>query len=168
MTEIDPKNSLTSNQAGSGLSVVRVEARFHQNVSPNTARHVGNALLAFRSAKFDTRIIGPVLKNSGQSSGELIGETEQTLPQDSNWENSLQEFPDGTYVHISEEVQTPELLNQAPKPAVVQQEGNKNITGRENTRRLIMHVISTSDDPGNYGIKDWFTKNEIKELKPAA
>ena len=164
MTEIDKQkagSAVSPNPAISGNVVALFETEFIPNQTPNTARDSGKTSLTVVSAGMTSRRVPKALKEGGQTSEEetLKGAFLQLIPADGQVGNILKEYPDGTRIHISEE-SGHDLLIDAPKPAVVNTKSKAVLSRREISRRIIINVFSTSADPSNYGIEDWFKRQE--------
>lgn len=163
MTEIDKVkgSGLIPPRVSEGMVVAQVVVKFSGGLSPNTVKHAGRAALVVASAEMDSRKVHTALKVGGHSTRTAEGEFLKLVPVNSDLVNTLQELPDGTSVHTVDDKEKPELLKEAPKPAIIKADSNV-LNRREITRRYIMNVFSTTEDPGKFGLLD-LVKNEPEE-----
>jgi len=167
MTEIDNtvKSSLASN-ATDGLVVARVDVTASMGLSLNDAKAAGRAsLIVVSSRDIHTSAVHRSLKLGGHSTKIVRGGFLKLVPVDGRIDNTLQEMPDGTSIHIAEENDAPDMLTNAPKPALVQPNPATSLSRREISRRFVMNVFSTSEEPEKYGLKDLIEDDLVKEVK---
>lgn len=161
MTEI--KKIETGSPATSGMVVAQVDVVASIGLSFNNARAAGKAaLLVVSSRDIHSSAVHAGLKLGGHSSEIIRGSFLKLLPPGGLPENSLQELSDGTSIHIAEE-KSSNPLQEAPKSALVQGADTTNLSRREISRRFIMNLFSTSNDPKKYGLQELLAEKKLEK-----
>lgn len=153
------ENKIVQNPVNGGIVAV-VDVEFSGGLSPNTAQHAGLGSLAVAAVPdIPTSVVHRVLKAGGHSTVTGRGQFFRLVPPGYKLDPTLQEFPDGTSVQISE-VDKSKPLEDATKPAVVNPDPQDLIPrglnlpdASENYVRYKMNVYTPSEDLEAFGIK---------------
>ncbi len=163
MTELDKTVKDSGRKTTKGLIVARVDVVVSTGLSFNTARAAGKAaLLVVNSRDIHSSAVHTALRIGGHSTKTARGGFLRLVPASGELENSLQELPDGTSIHIAEEPSKDPFI-EAPKTALIQGSEITSLPDRGISRRFIMNVFSTSHNPNEYGLQELLIENDLEK-----
>ena len=158
------EQGLAPSPATNGKVIANVRVRILTGMTPENARVGASAAQKAVVATIPSMAAVEGAKAGGHTRGIYLGEFEKEVPIDIEDQNTTQLLSDGSVVHIHRAQAGDEvLLNEAPKPAVVQSKPRQ-LVSRHN---FIMNVFGTSDNPASYGLENILRRQEKGEKKEA-
>lgn len=145
------EQSLAPSSPTKGQLVARVAVRILTGMTPKDAGVAASAAQKAVIATIPSRVAVEGAKAGGHTIGIYLGEFEKEVPIDIEDRNTTQLLSDGSVVHIHRaQAGDEELLNEAPKSAVVQSKARQLV----NRHDFIMNVFGTSENPAVYGLEN--------------
>lgn len=151
MLELKRAQSEVVEKPEEGQVIAEVQINFSGGMSLDNVRHFGKGAFVVAAVdELDSRVTHDIAQTAGHSTIRAEERFRQPIAMNRRFDNTLQELPDGTSIHMAE-LNNPKILNEALKPALVA--ANSQDLGGGVSRVVVMNVFSTSERPEDFGIK---------------